>query len=667
MADLGKIAAGAASGAPTDGGAGVEEQAARVREAARRAETIAVYSSLPWVLPWIQGQIENQTALGRKIQWAAWHLYASPRWRLWWLLTLVVILPVADLLATVIVLPIPVLNVSPSVIIGMIWWLVVLPIPWRRARAAKAAKMEAEIEAQMRAALAAPKADAATDAAPPADPWANIAHIVIGRPTGRLRERGLRLALDPRHDVRATVGSIEEGAVVIGGSGSGKSSCVARPWLRQWVRWARTQNAGAVVIAQKSSAAGEMRATVRASGIPNRGQDVFIIGPTSEWRWNIIAGLSPEAIGRAMVSVLTSGGGGADIVWRSAAEQRIAMFAAALGCAPLEVPMIGADGSEIGTMHVDRDAYSLLRLLAADGPTIASFLAVVRASGVATAAAAAETIQMTDRALPDETRGSIYLSILAVAGQFLAGAASPFVRAFGLADGEAREFPGLSVIDRGGIVVIDCDPAEYPIGARLVGALVREHMVSAAARRADRASNDVLFLLDEYASYASKNDGDFFRTCRSARIAPVPIFQSFATLTAEIGREAASAIVSGARHLLVLPTSDPATIEILAALGGKADREFESRSSGMNLSGGSSHHDVQGRTNQGGLGWSSNTSTSIQQRDIIDADLVASLRRQLGVGVADPFVEAVYFGSPESHSHDGARLGEVLTLRPTAG
>ena len=125
------------------------------------AETIAVYGALPWVLPWISAQVDSGTPIGRMISWAAWHLYVSPRWRLWWVLTLLVFLPLADLFSTLIVLPIPILNVSPSVIIGMIWWLVVLPLPWRRARAAKAAALEDEIEREMRAKLAAQEAVAA--------------------------------------------------------------------------------------------------------------------------------------------------------------------------------------------------------------------------------------------------------------------------------------------------------------------------------------------------------------------------------------------------------------------------------------------------------------------------------------------------------------------------
>lgn len=217
------------------------------------------------------------------------------------------------------------------------------------------------------------------------------------------------------------------------------------------------------------------------------------------------------------------------------------------------------------------------------------------------------------------------------------------------------------------MVVVDCDPAQFPQGARLVGSLLREHLVGAARRRADRAANDVLYLADEYASYASPNDADLFRTCRSARIAPIPIFQSVSTLAAEVGRDVAQAICSGSRHLLVLATSDQPTVDLVAHLAGKTERKFESRTSGSNLSSGHNSHSEQGRSASGGFGWSDSTSTAVQQRDIIDAEVVAGLRRNLGPGVAEPFAEAIYFGSPDSHSRAGQSLGEILICRTLIG
>ncbi|MHB8463044.1 MAG: TraM recognition domain-containing protein, partial [Vulcanimicrobiaceae bacterium] len=141
----------------------------------------------------------------------------------------------------------------------------------------------------------------------------------------------------------------------------------------------------------------------------------------------------------------------------------------------------------------------------------------------------------------------------------------------------------LSCLERGEVVILEVDLSKFGATAKLVYLLAREQLKRLMLDREHRAErgddvNCVLYLQDEYASYAGKNDTELLRLCRAAKIAPVMLYQSQSILEQEISKEAARAIVGAVSNKLIFRTDDYPTVELLIQGLGQTNVEFESYS-----------------------------------------------------------------------------------------
>ena len=231
-------------------------------------------------------------------------------------------------------------------------------------------------------------------------------------------------------------------------------------------------------------------------------------------------------------------------------------------------------------------------------------------------------------------RDAITSSLSASIGALLTAPAS-FRRAFTRRGASPIDLG--QILDGGGVVIIDIDLDAHSTAGALAYAFLFSQFKQFMGDRLKRLRdpherlNHVGLVADEYPRVARADDLRMFQLAREAQIASLIAIQTMTGLEQTIGKSAAEGIAHALGTTILLPgTGDPASLALISL--GQVDREIESYSKnvGISRSGAAAFGSIndlsESLSNSSGESW----STSIQQQQVIDPQVYASLRRHLG-------------------------------------
>lgn len=441
--------------------------------------------------------------------------------------------------------------------------------------------------------------------------------------------------------------SLVTGLLVLGSIGSGKTAYVLRPAIFQLFH--HPSHPGGLVMDSKAALVEPLRAEMDAAG---RGADLLPVGPGQPTRWNPLHMplSSPATVANALLTALENVNGApfsADTRWIRA-----------------------------GAAHLSEGAIGLLRLLSGyvTASAVRHFLSDLQqlASGSDTpGAVASEYIEtlftgttakadhyedfvfysrlIIDRMGEDEKFRAIYVSELF---NLLIPLTAPGVAHLYNAPEAELDMPDWAeCINRGLVVVLDCNSREVPGLAVILGMLLKlsyeDAMLARLAwARASRCNADryMALVIDEYQDYASPGDADYQALCRESKSITVLLTQGHASIVQRVGEERAKVLLQSLRNRLVLNQTVP---EFAADLLGQHETEAVDRSIAENVAGAA-------LTASGQFGGESTVSQSYSVRQkreyVVPPEVLASL--PLGQGILQ--------------SHDGNRSVPLhrVFLRP---
>lgn len=495
----------------------------------------------------------------------------------------------------------------------------------------------------------------------------------IARAQGILKQRGHASALEPNAPILLPADRLFTGCVVIAPTESGKTACIAQPLAGHWLDDPR---AGMIAPGIKRSWGDRLTEIAVACG---RTRDqIHRIGPGEELEsWPLIKGLEPDAISQFFQDAIGNQG---DKYWSLAAANVIRRVAGILYHATSDGSKLCADveaanGEVVRSFTLSYDLRSLATLAYARGDALKAIVRAARAKAemlrpVNRRAAesidlALESHERVMESIPEKQWGSVVNMLDAVIDPFVSNL--DLARAFA----SDSEFD-IGCLERGHVVVLDVDLSKFGATAKFVYGLARAQLKEFMLKREHRIescleANAILYLQDEYASYAGANDDELLRLCRAAHIASVMLYQSQSILEKEVGDKSAAAIAGAVVNKFIFRTDDYSTIKLLMEALGSADVEFESYSRNRGSSSGSSmgnNHGPQGGGNSGfnsGASEGESWSTSVQQRQVVDQQLIQTLRKRLGKEIPrdEAFAECVFIGDMGER-----RVADVVRVHP---
>lgn len=223
-----------------------------------------------------------------------------------------------------------------------------------------------------------------------------------------------------------------------------------------------------------------------------------------------------------------------------------------------------------------------------------------------------------------------------------------------------------AALDAGHVVILDVDLGKYDAAARLVYLLafeqLRLHMLKRIGRIEDGAVlNPVAFVSDEYAEVAIREHKRMWRLCREACIAPIIAYQLQSDLQDTVGsHDAADALVAGFATKVIFRTDDEASVSVVSRGLGKAEVERTSRTTSQGSNQGWSGGGVGASGQSGGENWSESEATAMQERSVVDAQLVQALRSDIRREIP---VEAQVAEALVITNVGGKRVADVCEVR----
>ena len=366
-----------------------------------------------------------------------------------------------------------------------------------------------------------------------------------------------------------TAKSLVTGLLVIGGIGTGKTSFFLRPAAFK-IFHHRTRPGG-LVADSKASLVEPLRAEMIAAG---RESDLLAIGPQQPAKWNPLHQplASPATIADFLLTVIENINGApysSDSRWIRN------------GAAHLAEGVIGL--LRLRTEYVTALALRMFcgQLLSTTQGTeepakaVTDMLAALFAGTTAATDKPAEYEHysglVVSRMSEDEKFRAIYVSELL---SLLVPITAPDVVHLYNSPEDELDMPSWpEVINRGLVVVLDCNKYAFPALALILGMLLKltyEHAILArlAWQREGLCNPDryMMLLVDEYQEYASPGDSDYLALCRESKSITVFITQGYASIVQRVGEERSKVLLQSMRNRLVLTQTVP---EFAADLLGK--------------------------------------------------------------------------------------------------
>ncbi len=507
--------------------------------------------------------------------------------------------------------------------------------------------------------------------------------VRLGYATGRLKERGHISVPRAGTPIDLSVEAMLVGTVVIGPMGSGKTRAVLQGFAHDFMR---DSSAGLFAYGVKRDWSKILVQIARDAGRTK--EQIHVVGPRAT-PWPLLRGLPPESVAtfaKAAFEIGAKHGGGDQFFKASAANLlRYASQILYASCAceipdPLHLDVYDSKKVKKGhtapppTVTRTYDLGYTLQGIAEIAHSVkdpamwtALVIAATDRANDLTAAGDDEAAEMVTLAIDGlkrtivgkaagETTDSIIMQVDTVIEPFISS--GPLRRAFcGDADGGLDLAGSLSA---GHAVIVDVDLAQYDAAARLVYLLAFEQLrVFMLARSEYATKNPIVFVADEYAEVVSVEHRKMWRVCRQARIAPVVAYQLHSDVQATLASATeADSMVGGFATKIVFRTDDSASVKLIGDALGKAEvsRTSSTTQRGLNSSASSGG----GSNASSGMSESSSSQTNLQERNVIDAQLMQSLTSKIryGIPVAEQMAEVLVITDLGD-----SRIADIVTVR----
>ena len=447
-------------------------------------------------------------------------------------------------------------------------------------------------------------------------------------------EKGSVLLYDER--------SANRGTLVVGAPGSSKTRAKIYPDFYWGLK--TSPRAGAIVFITKKHATDDFLAIAHAVRRPDQVHVVGIGG--NRKTMDIADGMSHESIGDAIKDGL---GESHSEFWKqgpSAFVEGFVELVQTLRPATIRVP---AAVDENGNGEPGGDAYdfdlgdmlpTLLDLIALDGRLLDAVFehAAQRAAELeATDDGAAGTI----RTILREVKGRVVplLRRDPKLAEELRQSALPQLQPF--ARGPVRRAycdrngVDLSLVEKGHVILVEIDEAEYPRAVNTVVRMLFRRLVQMARERTASkrvgSLDPILLMCDEYANYAAAGHVQAWNTIRESNFVATVGLTSLSALVKQVGdQRAADAIVANFSNKFFFDTDDRMARDLANELVGKATVIRHGTSEGTSTTSGTS---ASGTIGSGGgsnrsRGTSQTQSTTEQREDALDGSIWRSLQPQ---------------------------------------
>lgn len=490
---------------------------------------------------------------------------------------------------------------------------------------------------------------------------------------GAFRERNL-LTGAPEKGAVLLYGerSANRGTLVIGAPGSSKTRCKIYPDFYWGLR--TSQHAGALVFITKRRATDDFLAIARCFRSENE-IHVVGVGPGRS-SMDITAGMSHESIGDAIKDGL---GESHSEFWKQGPSAFIEGFVEliqALRPAMIQVPAAtNKDGDEepggqAYEFEIGDTLPTLLDLISLDGRRLdAVFSYGFTRAAVLETSRPAEATKL--RSLLREVKERIVplLRRDAKLAEELRQSALPQLQPFGRGPVRSAFCNGrgvdLAAIEKGHVILIEIDEAEFPRAVGTVIRMVFRRIVQMARERtaSNRVSSldPIVLICDEYANYGSAGHVQAWNTVRESNFVATVGLTGISALVKQLGdQHAAQAIISNFSNKFFFDSDDKATRDLANELVGKTTVVRHGTSEGNSTTSGTS---ASGALGSGGShrsrGISKTESTTEQREDALDGSIWRTMQADRDSATAIAFIR-----SDEGTTTDVVTLG---VLDPSNG
>lgn len=384
------------------------------------------------------------------------------------------------------------------------------------------------------------------------------------------------------------------GAFVVGPPGTGKTAGILRPALNQLFAWKPGddgQKMAGLVMDYKASLVPPVREAAARNG---RTDDLLLIGPSHQVRWNPLHApeLEPRVLAGRILAVLENMSGQSskgDTAWivdnaSRVAEHAIGIVRTATGYVTLQ------DVHEFITgisANLDNAAEDETPARAADA-FLVPYDALFKSNGGDNIAYQHHRRYFVQEFAGIESRyRTIYINELQRVTQYFVD--PKYTELYSPRETEIN-YPGAAeAIDRGLVTVLDATVDKYGTLATMLGVFLKLDFMRAAIARPQRHRDDpkynftrpLLFLCDEYQEFATTGDqGDdsFYAVCRESKVVSIVATQSRASLVRRLGEDRTKVLLASLRTKIFLALSDPTDAEWAAKVCGEDWAEVENTS-----------------------------------------------------------------------------------------
>ncbi|MHB1546627.1 MAG: type IV secretory system conjugative DNA transfer family protein [bacterium] len=368
------------------------------------------------------------------------------------------------------------------------------------------------------------------------------------------------------------------GIIVLGSTGTGKTSACAYPFLDQLAKYKKDspeERIGGLILDVKGDFWKEAVSILKRSG---REEDIVIIEPGSGYYFNPVhyPHLDTKIIAERLYSVLenmNSNDGRQDSFWKDKSinllSNSLSLVRLCLGYATLsDIYEIVSDESKLKNM-LDY-AENLINSKRKDLDLNELKLAVSYFAGADYAG------------LDERTKAIIKSESLRVCSDFI----KPAFKDTFCAPEQKLNFPGFQEVVNGGkIVILNMPESIYGLTGKIIGIMLKLDYFRTVLNRVYKAVVDnsvnvkrpVLFICDEYQNYVTsgdiESDAEFFARCRQSKAINIVLTQSYSSLKLKLGsEEKLNSLIGNIRSSIWLALSDDYSREKASKI---CDKEYK--------------------------------------------------------------------------------------------
>jgi hypothetical protein len=370
------------------------------------------------------------------------------------------------------------------------------------------------------------------------------------------------------------------GILVLGSTGTGKTTACAYPFLDQLVKYksgSQDEKIGGLILDVKGDFWKEAVSILRRNG---RGEDIVIIEPGSGYYFNPVhyPQLDAKIIAERLYSVLenmNSNDGRQDSFWK---DKSINLLANSLNIIRLcmdyatlsDIYEILSDDNKLNNI-IDY-AKNLIRIKSNKTETYVNELKLT-----VSYFAGADYAGLDER-----TKGIIKSESLRVCSDFI----KPVFKETFCAPLEKLNFPGFhAVVNAGKIVILNMPESKYGLTGKIIGIMMKLDYFRTVLNRVYKSVIDdkvntkrpVLFICDEYQNYVTsgdiESDAEFFARCRQSKAVNIVLTQSYSSLKLKLGsEEKLNSLIGNIRSTIWLALSDDYSREKASKI---CDKEYK--------------------------------------------------------------------------------------------